>query len=1192
MLPSNLRPLIKHHAPPQLDDFDPKKKKLDSNTARPNTKQCLFDEIYALDRLEDEDTMRKNSKGPKALPILTPFTIQTVESKRLKKQQKKKKKGYYATLYEEELQYLAEKQNVRIVRNIVDYIRFFCPTHPRKKKFRLMDIEELLHFPLVVPKNLPNLLHILQQGRTSPSTDVPKPLFSSIPMYSSSLSQPSADIGSKWKLPGRDSIRIEDEMTRKLPKRALTVATASNDPPDRQYPTIIPNTASSPTGLSFGDLNHSKTSNTQSSTITTTTVTACIEDDELRYKYVLELVLRFQQYFTIAQMKPIQWFDILTNYKKDDIDKNKFFSQSRCLYYNEFYYGFMKFCNEMNLIPFKEYEIELIFQYFVRTSLWTAFIEHINMNEDDPALNHGRQHHYPQTASSPGSKPNTASSTARSSSTTSFPSDQVGSRSRSGTPYAPSIADSGKTTQSPAPKISNDTVLPYIRRHDFKLGFKKLLLTSKRILWLNHQSEIVTKCSKYLETLNISLYHYNIQIMKNIHKKQKKLNNAFAAVELMSYIDDDSVSVISTSSLQNIQNLQLIEDRLISVRELESMLSKLINDVMIFVNTKDVEKVMKDYQEGKGSEGGNGNDDESSVISDLSGNSVDSSDPKGCHHRHHRHGNHGKKDQHYSHRERHRGKSIGRKTSMIPTDEEDRIINVTNPFETSANSLLNEELSTTSLFDDVVSEASSTKILRATPSPLLPISNSRSNSRQGKVGGNAAIYPDAFDKNISRSMSRSRSYANTVLTEGENEDEDENEDRVGDRANRSSMKRGMSVKLVAPLLQTKSISNKQLNPVTDGTAKSSPPFPRTSSKDPFKKSSISSAKSSDEPSSIQRHKSVRLNLDPDPSYDEGDRSAVPTPSALRRQSSVLNGAGAGRRSKEFADEDELGLTYVVGDFRNTTHEYTFDLVSRPPSHGVGIGTNDVLSPSIRPGGGRQMGRISSFGKFNSNGSNSDNNSVNSQNSYHRVTSKLRQMSELGSFSHDSQGSVGSYQSMGERKSSMPGLGSRKKSVYYNNDANAYSFDNYEEIKNRHFILQKYSAEAISHPLNQDRGDDGKKGTESNQKKGGNNGMFGDMLLNQETSAPAVHRLSSVSNASVTFKDPATENPHRFYEDYKQFELKMQEEKERNLNNYRLITQNFDRRISLAKVRLNQLYGNDNTSVVSGKPVIGNKGNKY
>eukprot|EP01040_Poterioochromonas_malhamensis_P007972 gene7972-8617_t len=1062
MRPRNLRPLIKQDVPPRLDDFDPKKKKLDSNTARPNTKQRLYDEIYALDRLEDKVTARKNSKCAKPLPVLNPSAIQIAESKRLKKQQKKKKKGYYATLYEEELQYLAEKQNVRIVRNIVDYIRFFCPTHPRKKKFRLMDIEELLHFPLVVPKNLPNLLHILQQGRTSPSTDVPKPLFSSIPMYSSSLSQPSADIGSKWKLPGRDSIRIEDEMTRKLPN----FAASSNDLPDSQYPTITPNTASS----LLGDLNHSKTSNTHSSNITTTTTTtftACIEDDELRYKYVLELVLRFQQYFTIAQMKPIQWFDILTNYKKDDIDKNKFFSQSRCLYYNEFYYGFMKFCNEMNLIPFKEYEIELIFQYFVRTSLWTAFIEHINMNEEERLK------------------------------------EDTHRQSRQRTD---SITDSGKTTQSPAPKISNDTVLPYIRRHDFKLGFKKLLLTSKRILWLNHQSEIVTKCSKYLETLNISLYHYNIQIMKNIHKKQKKLNNAFAAVELMSYIDDDSVSVISTSSLQNIQNLQLIEDRLISVRELESMLSKLINDVMIFVNTKDVEKVMKDYQEGKGSEGGNGNDDESSVISDLSGNSVDSSDPKGCHHRHHRHGNHGKKDQHYSHRERHRGKSIGRKTSMIPTDEEDRIINVTNPFETSANSLLNEELSTTSLFDDVVSEASSA------PSSLLPIlSHSRSNSRQEKTGG--TIYSNAFDKNISRSMSRSRSYADAVFTT----DEDEDEGRVRPGITHPSMKRRMSVMLVA----------------------------RTSSNDPLKKSSISSVKSSDEPSSMHHPKSGQLNLDSEASHEEGNRSldnAAPT--------------------KEDADEDELGLKYVLGDFRSTTHEYTFDLVSLPPS------------PSIRPDGALQMGRKGSFGKVNNN---SSNNSVNSH----------RQMSELGSFSHDSQGSGGSYQSMGERKSGMNGVGSRKKSVYYNNDANAYSFDNYEEIKNRHFILQKYSAEAISHPLNQDRGDDGKKGTESNQKKGGNNGMFGDMLLNQKTPAPAVRRLSSVNNASVAFKDPATENPHRFYEDYKQFELKMQEEKERNLNNYRLITQNFDRRISLAKVRLNQLYGNDNTSVVSGKPVIGN-----
>jgi hypothetical protein len=583
----NLKALTSHQ-PPQVNDFwDIEKLKLKqkADLTAIDPKQKFFDELFALDNLQLEKKIQNDLVKQQQFSssfIKSPLAP-LAENKKYKKHKKMKKK-YLFNIFKDELENLPSKQNTRIVRNLVDYIRFYCPSH--RQTFRLMDIEELLFLPFTIPSSFHNILHLIQPKQSFDGSNNNKPpTFSSVPTYSGSLAESASASLLKWKIPSKD-VKIEDEMTRKLPSYRKTAGRNNND-----YPTSVPNTAAthqeggmSPLSKSFEDpfqtgqfiAGKKKLDHSNSSALTAMDRLiqhSSSNEDDLQLKYQLELVLRFVEYFVAAGWKPLQWFDTITDYKRDKFQQN--------LYYNEFYYGFTKFCKEMGLIYFKEAEIELIFEYFIRMSMWSTFQESIQQRRN--LLQLKLQEEY--------------------------------------------AMGNFEATEADI-ELPPQDIFPYIRRHDFKVGLKKLKLSNKRLLWLNHQASLLSKCSHYIQILKISLYHYSVEIMRDIYHKPKNknyknsTNNTMNSqsiddnISLNGSVMDDEMSIISMSSIQNMKNLQLLDDKIINLHQLEAMVSKLVNDVMIFHNCKDVNKTMEKYMMSK--HGGGGGGKEEDELSDLS----------------------------------------------------------------------------------------------------------------------------------------------------------------------------------------------------------------------------------------------------------------------------------------------------------------------------------------------------------------------------------------------------------------------------------------------------------------------------------------------------------------------------------------------------------------------------------------------
>jgi hypothetical protein len=1049
--------ILNDYHPPSVNDYLHPEKRPQNFGPPPDPKKQLYDEIFALDNLELEkkiktDLAKQNVKSPSSV---------IRGNKRFRKHKATKKKYLY-NFFSDELQNLGKRQNVRIVRNLVDYIRFYCPSH--RNKFRLMDVEELLHYPFIIPYRFHNVLSLIT------SKDIPDkpPTFSSIPIYSSSIAKSALG---RWRIPSKD-VTIEDDMTRKLPAHRKETNT--------KYPTNVPNTAASnlsstskdPWSISksydennFRNPNHLTVFNENLSNPSDP------NSDELQLKYMLELIFRFQEYFHIVHWKPMKWFDIITSHKKDKFQQN--------LYYNEFYYGIMKFCKEMNLIYFKEYEIELIFQYFVRISLWTTFIESLKSRKE--IIQQKLQEFHQQGM---------------------------------------------MEMEEEDIELPPQTIFPYIRRHDFKVGLKKLQLSNKRIIWLNHQAQIFHKCSHYVELFNISLYHYSMEIMKGLYGKDNNNNknssnnaespdnsnpgSANNSVTADFSLEEDNESVISATTLQNMKNLQSLEDKIINIHELESMVSKLVNDVMVFTECKDVNKVLQEYYQSKHLPGGGGgewydeDDDNSSVISDLSGNSLEIR----------RQQNNGKK----RNRNNHKNSKKMRKQQLVI---ENAIRNVGHLAD--ANNL--DELSTRSIFDDLSSQESSQA------SSLGRQRGRNSNSNNPSRGA-----PSSKQQTPFRLTPLAIHPENTAHTPGLDSDravlEDEFEEKVPPplaalQKNPDLVSRRFSVNPV--LLQSKTYSSKNLlsSPIKEApNLNDKDKFPFSSSTR-FENNSNSNTNGGKSPmkGSLTNTLPSGSALKKVPSTDKPAPPAANAPiqspgPALSKQKSVKLNLGTqtmnGTIGRPLTELEELSLTYMTGEFRNTQNEYNFE-PSRPPSKGIYL-SEAAPTPMHMS---RSNSRVGSFIKSRS-------------------------------ASQDDIQSVASNTSISKRTSSKDDV-------------------SIEELSNRHYLIRRYSIANISAASS-------KNGSFLIPPElGASPSHQNSALLGLQANSPKKLPISLVpgtNELSVSIKDPALENPSRFYQDYKNFEVKMREDRDKHLSYYNSITTNFDRRISLARNRLNQLQGID------------------
>lgn len=151
------------------------------------------------------------------------------------------------------------------------------------------------------------------------------------------------------------------------------------------------------------------------------------QDDKTAEGLVLTLLRQFQ----VGKLKPLQWFDILTNWKKG-------FQQ--VMTYEEFSIGLNRYCDEKELPLWEEEDLQMLFCYFLRS--------------DD---------------------------------------------------------------------FLDQREVPSIRRHDFKIGFKKLHLSHRRKVWLNHQAKIIHKMRRFLRALRCSFRDFSVEyVMVQRHERQKR----------------------------------------------------------------------------------------------------------------------------------------------------------------------------------------------------------------------------------------------------------------------------------------------------------------------------------------------------------------------------------------------------------------------------------------------------------------------------------------------------------------------------------------------------------------------------------------------------------------------------------------------------------------------------------------------
>lgn len=79
--------------------------------------------------------------------------------------------------------------------------------------------------------------------------------------------------------------------------------------------------------------------------------------DDARMRHVQDLLHYLTTCCQAAQIKPTQWFDILTKWKP---------KLQRILNYSEFCLGIIRLCEEVNAEVFEDHEIDILFEYFSR----------------------------------------------------------------------------------------------------------------------------------------------------------------------------------------------------------------------------------------------------------------------------------------------------------------------------------------------------------------------------------------------------------------------------------------------------------------------------------------------------------------------------------------------------------------------------------------------------------------------------------------------------------------------------------------------------------------------------------------------------------------------------------------------------------------------------------------------------------
>jgi hypothetical protein len=170
------------------------------------------------------------------------------------------------------------------------------------------------------------------------------------------------------------------------------------------------------------------------------------------------LLLTLRGQFQAGKLTPLKWFDIITDWKKG-------FDQ--VMTFDEFSVGLNRYCDEKELSPWEEEDLDMLFRYFVRS------------------------------------------------------------------------------------KEIMQLDAPYIRRHDFKIGLKKLHFSHRRKLWLNAQASILCKVRYFVHALKTSVRDFSLDyilIQRHIRNKNQAHRDRSDGSNVFSIYDDDDASVGSNAS--------------------------------------------------------------------------------------------------------------------------------------------------------------------------------------------------------------------------------------------------------------------------------------------------------------------------------------------------------------------------------------------------------------------------------------------------------------------------------------------------------------------------------------------------------------------------------------------------------------------------------------------------------------------
>lgn len=252
-------------------------------------------------------------------------------------------------------------------------------------------------------------------------------------------------------------------------------------------------------------------------------------------KNALGLLMTLRAQFTSAKMRPLQWFDIITGWKTG-------FHQT--MDYQEFSTGLARFCDEKELSPWEEEDIDIIFQFFLRS----------------PAM---------------------------------------------------------------LMEADSETNPVVIRRHDFKVAFKKLQWSQRRKLWLNHQANIIRKLQRFIhKKLRSQFRDFSMDYLTSLKQMyQRRAHHDNDSDEKARSAEISSTSMyLSSPAKKTTHNVHTL-----SAAQLETTLSTILCDYLIFLRTKNRDAVLHRYYRRKDAMLKGDNEHSKQILSDDETSSLASS---------------------------------------------------------------------------------------------------------------------------------------------------------------------------------------------------------------------------------------------------------------------------------------------------------------------------------------------------------------------------------------------------------------------------------------------------------------------------------------------------------------------------------------------------------------------------------------